>query len=199
MSQDPGPAPDPDQLLAEAADHRARLDGLVHRVDELTAAVEKLVADAAVAGPALTAEPTPQSAPAHPSLGDFVGDYLLPMFTRPTLGGRWLWCPHWWEHSEAVSRLTALWHAWEALRDQPGTALGSWYREHLDHHLPILMGPDGPFRDCANGHYTPDPVSAAPYPPADSPVWEVAGSTPAHTGAADQFESSRLVAAPTAQ
>jgi len=185
VSQDPEPAPDPGQLLAEAADDRARLDGLVIRVDELTAAVERLVADAASAGPGLTAEPiapAPQAKPAHPSLGDFVGDYLLPMFTRPTLGGRWLWCPHWWEHSEAVSRLTALWHAWEALRDQPGTAFGSWYREHLDHHLPILMGPDGPFRDCANGHYTPDPLPASPLPPADSSVWEVASSAPQHTG-----------------
>jgi len=121
VSEDPEPAPDPEQLLAEAADDRARLDGLVRRVDELTATVEKLVADAASAGPGLTAEPitpAPQPKPAHPSLGSFVGDYLLPMFTRPTLGGRWLWCPHWWEHSEAVSRLTALWHAWEALRGQ---------------------------------------------------------------------------------
>ncbi len=185
MSQDPGHAPDPDQLLAEAADDRARLDGLVRRVDELTAAVEKLVADAASAGPGLTAEPitpAPQPKPAHPSLGSFVGDYLLPMFTRPTLGGRWLWCPHWWEHSEAVSRLTALWHAWEALRGQGGTALGSWYRDHLDHHLPILMGPDGPFRDCANGHYAPDPLPASPHPPADSSVWDVASSAPQHTG-----------------
>lgn len=175
MRKDPGPAPDPEQLLAEAADDRARVNGLVIRVDELTVAVEKLVADAAFPGLGLTAEPTPQPAPAHPSLGDFVGDYLLPMFTRPTLGGRWLWCPHWWEHSEAVSRLTALWHAWEALRDQPGIAFSSWYREHLDHQLPILMGPDGPFRDCANGHYTPEPTPAPATPPVDSSVWETAG------------------------
>lgn len=70
----------------------------------------------------------------------------------------------------------------EALRDQPGTAFGSWYREHLDHHLPILMGPDGPFRDCANGHYAPDPLPVSPHPPADSSVWEVASAAPQHTG-----------------
>jgi len=185
VSEDPGPPPDPERLLAETADDRARVNGLVIRLDELTATVEKLVADAAPAEPELTTEPAapnPQAKPAHASLGDFVGDYLLPLFTRPTLGGRWLWCPHWWEHREAVSRLTALWHAWEALRDQPGTALGSWYREHLDHQLPILMGPDGPFRDCANGHYASDPQPKPPRPPADNAVWDTASDVPRSAG-----------------
>jgi len=181
VSQDPGQAPDPEQLLAEAADHRARLDGLVIRVDELDTALRQVLTGHTGPEPDRIPPEPADPTPAHRSLGSFVGDYLLPMFTRPTLGGRWLWCPHWWEHSEAVSRLTALWHAWEALRGQGGTALGSWYREHLDHHLPILMGPDGPFRDCANGHYAPDPLPASPHPPADSSVWDVASAAPQHT------------------
>lgn len=182
MSEDPGPPPDPERLLADTADDRARVNGLVIRLDELDAALRQILAGST--GPEhdrISSEPAGPT-PAHASLAGFVGDYLLPLFSRPTLGGRWLWCPHWWEHSEAVSRLTALWHAWEALHDQPGTALGSWYREHLDHQLPILMGPDGPFRDCANGHYIPDPQPKPQRPPADSSVWEVASAAPQHTG-----------------
>ncbi len=180
MSEEPGAGPDPGRLFAEPADDRARLDGLVRRLDELDTAVQRLITDGAPAGTPLIADPPgppAQPAPAYPNLGSFVGDYLLRLFSRPTLGGRWLWCPHWWEHSEAVSRLTALWHAWEALRAQGGTALGSWYREHLDHQLPILMGPDGPFRDCANSHYTPDPLPIFPEPPADSAIWNTADPT----------------------
>ncbi len=178
MSQDLGQAPDPEQLLAEAADDRARLDGLVRRVDELDTALRQVLTGNTGPEPDRIPPEPAGPTPAHPSLGSFVGDYLLPMFSRPTLGGRWLWCPHWWEHSEAVSRLTALWHAWEALRGQGGTALGSWYREHLDHQLPILMGPDGPFRDCANGHYAPDPQPKAPQPPSDNTVWDTAREQP---------------------
>jgi len=181
VSEDPDPASHPGQLLADNADTRARLDGLVLRVDELDATVRGLITDGATAIPG-PPEPPARPTPAHPSLGHFVIDYLVPLFTRPTLGGRWLWCPHWWKHSEAVSRLTALWHAWEALHDQPGTAFGSWYREHLDHQLPILMGPDGPFRDCANGHYASDPQPKPPRPPADNAVWDTASDVPRSAG-----------------
>ena len=44
--------------------------------------------------------------------------YFLPMFRRP-LGGEFRWCPQWWAHPEAVSRLTALWRSWEAFRLEP--------------------------------------------------------------------------------
>ena len=91
-------------------------------------------------------------------------DYFLPMFRR-TLGGEYRWCAQWWQHGEAISRLTALWHAWEVLRLQPGTGIGTWYRDHLDHQLPILMGARGPFYQCSETtHREPHEAAAAPAP-----------------------------------
>lgn len=172
-----GPVTDPaddEPLHATAADDRARVDGLAARIHELEALVEELLtgpppaagtACGAAGGADLAAD-----GPVHTSVAAFVTDYFQPLFTRPTLGGRWLWCPQWWERGEAVNRLAALWHSWEALRGQGGTALGSWYRDHLDHQLPILMGADGPFRDCATGHYPTAPAElVAPSP--ENPVW----------------------------
>jgi hypothetical protein len=69
------------------------------------------------------------------------------MFRR-RLGGQYRWCARWWAHDEAVSRLRALWRAWEAMRLEPATGISDWYGAHLDHHLPILLGPDGPFCQC---------------------------------------------------
>jgi Domain of unknown function (DUF4913) len=79
-------------------------------------------------------------APVYYALEDWLTGYFLPMFRR-TLGGEYRWCHQWWQHGEAISRLTALWHAWEVLRLQTGTGIATWYRDHLDHQLPILMGP----------------------------------------------------------
>ena len=71
----------------------------------------------------------------------------------------------WWRHDEAVSRLKALWHAWEVLRLQPGTGIGTWYREHLDHQLPILMGARGPFYQCSETvHREPHEAAARSLP-----------------------------------
>ena len=84
------------------------------------------------------------------------------MFRR-TLGGEYRWCHQWWQHDEAISRLTALWHAWEVLRLQPGTGIGTWYRDHLDHQLPILMGARGPFYQCSETA-TANPARPPPCP-----------------------------------
>src|ERR1700730_81530 len=86
--------------------------------------------------------------PIYTALEDWLAGYFLPMF-RPTLGGEDRWCHQWWQHGEAISRLTSLWHAWEVLRLQPGTGIATWYRDHLDHQLPILMGARGPFYQCS--------------------------------------------------
>jgi hypothetical protein len=102
--------------------------------------------------------------PVYLAVEDWVIDYFTPMFRR-TLGGEYRWCGQWWRHGEAVSRLTALWHAWEVLRLQPGTGIANWYRDHLDHQLPILMGARGPFCQCTETtHREPRQadVSAAP-------------------------------------
>ena len=83
--------------------------------------------------------------------------HFVPMFRRP-LGGEFRWCAQWYEHAEAITRLTALWHAWEALRLQPGTGMATWLRDHLDHQLPVLLGRTGPFRDVQRrGAHRPSP------------------------------------------
>ena len=102
--------------------------------------------------------------PVYLAVEDWVIDYFLPMFRR-TLGGEYRWCGQWWRHSEAISRLTALWHAWEVLRLQPGTGIATWYRDHLDHQLPILMGARGPFYQCSQTtHRAPREAEVAPAP-----------------------------------
>src|SRR5215470_9129732 len=118
--------------------------------------------DADPAAPGADAEDIPE--PVYTAVEDWVTDYFLPMFRR-TLGGEFRWCAQWWQHGEAISRLSSLWHAWEALRLQPGTGIVSWYRDHLDHQLPILMGARGPFYQCSEtAHREPREAVAMPSP-----------------------------------
>jgi hypothetical protein len=112
------------------------------------------------------------SGPVYLAVEDWVIDYFLPMFRR-TLGGEFRWCAQWWRHGEAISRLTALWHAWEVLRLQPGTGIATWYRDHLDHQLPVLMGARGPFYQCSEtAHREPHEAAAVPAP---GTWWEPVG------------------------
>ena len=113
--------------------------------------------------------------PVYLAVEDWVIDYFLPMFRR-TLGGEYRWCRQWWRHGEAISRLTALWHAWEVLRLQPGTGISTWYRDHLDHQLPILMGARGPFYQCSES--THRPPREAEVAPAPGEWWDAAPEDP---------------------
>src|SRR6266516_5251587 len=102
--------------------------------------------------------------PVYTAVEDWVNGYFLAMFRR-TLGGEFRWCARWWQHGEAISRLTSLWHAWEVLRHQPGTGIATWYRDHLDHQLPILLGARGPFCQCSEDtHREPHQAAADPAP-----------------------------------
>ena len=65
------------------------------------------------------------------------------------------------DHAEAITRLTALWHSWEALRLQPGTGIAVWLRDHLDHQLPVLLGRGGPFAQCSEEEHI-EPRQAGP-------------------------------------
>ena len=113
-----------------------------------------------------TASGTETPEPVYTAVEDWVTDHFLPMFRR-TLGGEYRWCGCWWRHNEAVSRLTALWHAWEVLRLQPGTGIATWYRDHLDHQLPILMGARGPFYQCTETVHRESREAAAIRAPGD--------------------------------
>jgi hypothetical protein len=64
------------------------------------------------------------------------------------------WCPEWWRHAEAISRLEALWRVCEHLRLDPATGMSVWFRDHADHHMAVLLDSEGPFKRCSvdKGH-----------------------------------------------
>lgn len=114
------------------------------------------------------------AAPVAPSLyygsvDEFVREYLRNVYRRRIGGdGRSrVWAAEWWRYDEAVIRLEALWRAWEHLRRDPSTGMSVWWRDHADHHMPILLDPDGPFagaegeaNSCKRGE--PLPYAAPP-------------------------------------
>jgi hypothetical protein len=111
--------------------------------------------------------------PVFDNVEEWVTERFLPMYPRP-LGGEFRWCAKWWLHAEAISRLTALWRAWETLRLEPALGIADWY-QHLDHHMPILLGPRGPFYQCnEERHIEPHQANVDPAPPGywDEPLSE---------------------------
>lgn len=97
-------------------------------------------------------EPEPEAAPeeerppelVYGSVDEFVREYLRHVYRRATSEQR-VWAARWWEYDEAVIRLEALWRAWEHLRLDPSTGMSVWWRDHADHHMAVLMDPEGPF------------------------------------------------------
>jgi hypothetical protein len=87
----------------------------------------------------------------YQSLGEFAG-WLLQVYRRSTRGQARVFCPQWWKHPEAVARMDALWRAFEQLRQDPGTGMSVWFRDHADHHMSVLLDADGPFKGCEDGH-----------------------------------------------
>jgi hypothetical protein len=91
----------------------------------------------------------------YASVEEFVREQLAPMYRRVVDdGSQRTWCPEWWRHGEALSRLEALWRAWEHLRLDPATGMSVWFRDHADHHMAVLFDPEGPFKRCSvtKGH-----------------------------------------------
>ncbi len=120
-----------------------------------------------------------------PSLLAWFEQWLRPVYRRSIRGELREWCPEWWQHAEAISRLEALWRAWEALRLDPGTGLSVWWRDHADHHLAALLDADGPFKACGDGHVddSPEMLPHTP-PPPDLFAEEPVGALGASDGAA---------------
>lgn len=79
------------------------------------------------------------------SVDEFLREYLRLVYRRAINGRSRVWAARWWEYDEAVVRLEALWRAWEFLRRDPSTGMSVWLRDHADHHMGVLMDPDGPF------------------------------------------------------
>lgn len=89
---------------------------------------------------------------------DFLHEHLLPLYNRPIDARNGKWCPQWFLHAEAVSRVDALWRAWEHLRLDASTGLSVWWKDHADVHMAVLLSQKGPFYACSsNRHNAPDP------------------------------------------
>ncbi|MCQ9165493.1 DUF4913 domain-containing protein [Arthrobacter sp. STN4] len=105
----------------------------------------------------------------YANVAEFVGDKLAPTYRRHiNPGGGITWCPQWWKHAEAISRLEALWRAWEFLRLEGATGMSVWWRDHADHHMSVLLSADGPFKGCSpdDGHKSKLPPLPCEEPPA---------------------------------
>lgn len=108
------------------------------------------------------------------STAQWVENFLLPMYRRnmaPNGAGSLNWCPQWWQHAEAIIRLEALWRAWEHLRLDGKTGMSVFMKDHLDHHMPVLMDGSGPFDGCSQerGHLGP-PDGLKPFPVTPAPL-----------------------------
>jgi hypothetical protein len=101
----------------------------------------------------------------YPHVAAFVQDRLVYLYSR-RLGQQFVWCPEWFRHAEALSRLDAIWRAWEQLRLEPA-GISVWWRDHADPQMSALLDPDGPFAAC-RGQHSEYPVPPLPVeePPA---------------------------------
>lgn len=134
----------------------------------LAAATPTPEAAAAQAGPAAGETPSegePEAELVFGSTAQWVEEFLVPMYRREitTNGSHNTWCPEWWRHAEAIIRFEALWRAWEHLRLDGKTGMSVFMKDHLDHHLPILLDGKGTFDGCTleRGHATaPDGIKA---------------------------------------
>ncbi len=108
--------------------------------------------------------------PAYLDVTAWVTDHFTQVYPR-ALGGEWRWCPRWYHHPEALSRLEALWRAWKTLRTDPGLGMAIWYRDHLDPQLSVLLGNRGPFAQCtATRHETVTPLATTTEPEDATPA-----------------------------
>ncbi|MGQ0632485.1 MAG: DUF4913 domain-containing protein [Sporichthyaceae bacterium] len=107
----------------------------------------------------------------------FVAEFLVKVYPRQVReqDTAFKWCARWYLHPGALSRLEALWKAFEALRTDPGVGASIWWRDHADPVMAALTDPDGPFSRCGPGKHQ----AAPPLPVEDPPAWLV--MTPAST------------------
>lgn len=153
------------QELTEAD---AKASALADAEDKLLAAVARYeAAERAVtrAEQALSdvREAATQPVTVYENADDWFRGWLLPTWRRR---GDLHWCAKWWLHAEAVSRIEAIWRAWEVLRLE---ALGPsvWWRDHADYHLAVLTSPGGPFAGCnaeKGRHQIADAFEVVPNP-----------------------------------
>ncbi|UUW93017.1 DUF4913 domain-containing protein [Pimelobacter simplex] len=119
---------------------------------------------------AALAAPVVEEAPPAPRFATvelFVTKFVLPNLVHRYAVTRVRWCEKWWEHAEAITRLEALWEAFEVMRLQPAPSFSTWLRDHFDVHMRTLTDPEGVFYNCdyKKEHHEPQkPWSSVPAP-----------------------------------
>lgn len=94
-----------------------------------------------------TADTVEDAAPrlVYGSAVEFFREYLRKVYIRRVNGQATVWEARWWEVDEALVRIESLWRAWEFLRQDASTGTSVWFRDHVDHHMAVLMHSEGPF------------------------------------------------------
>ncbi|NUU21319.1 MAG: DUF4913 domain-containing protein [Streptomycetaceae bacterium] len=86
---------------------------------------------------------------AYESLEEFVVLYVAAVFQTDPESDVHAWCPYWWKHAEAVTRLAAMWHAYERYHHRPAE-MSTWLLRYADPALDLVRDPvHGPFAGCA--------------------------------------------------
>ena len=138
--------------------------GMRSELDLLDQVVRDLMHPTTAAGGDQAAGGEAPFAPLYPALELWVVDCFAPMFPRP-LSPTVRWCAQWWDHAEAISRLEALWRTWEVARLDELRGVASWYRDHLDPQLAVLLSAGGPFAQCTQDRHAPtQPLATLPAP-----------------------------------
>ncbi|MDE1674708.1 DUF4913 domain-containing protein [Nocardia gipuzkoensis] len=140
--------------------------------EEVVAAMQQLALREAAAAVDPAQEPVEKPRKLiYRNLEEFVTRHIAHLYRRdvPTRNADSTprWCPCWWEHGEAVSRLGALWRAFEHLRHGESVEMNVWWLQYADPQMDRLMDPEGPFKYCSvdSGHspkLTKLPTVAAP-------------------------------------
>ncbi|MBM7460753.1 DUF4913 domain-containing protein [Rhodococcus coprophilus] len=90
--------------------------------------------------------------PKFANVVEFVQGYFLPVIRRRISDndGGLSWDSRWWAYPEVVARLTALHYAWEEARvSDSASAMSSWWIQHLEPHLRIILdGDTGPMANA---------------------------------------------------
>lgn len=103
----------------------------------------------------------------YPSSAEWFTAWLTPNYIRQVETGALRWCPQWWKHGEATSRIEALWRAWELARRDAGSEMSLWWLLHADPHMAALLDAEGCFSRCSatKGHFHREALPALPTDP----------------------------------
>jgi len=93
----------------------------------------------------------PDTKKVYDDVQSWVEGWFVHAYARSSAG--WgHWCPEWWRHREAVSRLTALWQSWEAAQKNTATGMAHWYVMYADPIFGHLTASHGVFASCKDEH-----------------------------------------------